>query len=357
MSFQVTTFPLFPITINGNKSDTSKPPASDASSSNYIIVQCWGRLLAKQWNKLEEEGLRSFNVVSRNTYLCYYRSSDLEKIQQMELVVYADVYRPELKITPDLLLSESDQDFKVDVIFHNGGQFDTADLERNIVEKTESHAKVLKTFSHKTRCILPGRYIQDVAALDEVCCIEKVRKLMPCNDRARQILRADQHVLVSNERRLYEGEGQVVAIADSSFDNGDKHAVHPAFEDRFEMGDHVQVQSRIEELICLGDVGRCRDTDGHGTHLCGCIAGNGRTSKGEEIKGIAPKARLVVQCAGRDFNIPDDRSQLFEVPFRDHNARVHCDAWGDVPDALDNVLAQFKRSNRQNPVQCRCGRA
>ena len=83
----------------------------------------------------------------------------------MELVVYADVYRPELKITPDLLLSESDQDYKVDVIFHNGGQFDTADLERNIVEKTESHAKVLKTFSHKTRCILPGRYIQDVAAL------------------------------------------------------------------------------------------------------------------------------------------------------------------------------------------------
>ena len=80
MSSQVTPSPLFPITINGNKFDTSKPPASDASSSNYIIVQCWGRLLAKQLNKLEEEGLRSFNLVSRNTYLCYYRSSDLGKI-------------------------------------------------------------------------------------------------------------------------------------------------------------------------------------------------------------------------------------------------------------------------------------
>ena len=117
-------------------------------------------------------------------------------------------------------------------------------------------------------------------------CIEKVAKLVSCNDKARVIMGAYAKLSPEPEQ-TYDGKGQVIAIADEDFDIGRIDLVHSAFT------------NRIKELIPLSDLPpqnrSLADPSGHGTHLCGSAAGNGRTRNGKHIRGITPQARLVVQ--------------------------------------------------------------
>ena len=57
---------MSPITINGNRLDESMKRAKDASTTKYILIQSLGRLSPSQRQKLETEGLRHFDYVSKN---------------------------------------------------------------------------------------------------------------------------------------------------------------------------------------------------------------------------------------------------------------------------------------------------
>ena len=74
---------VFPITINGNRFDESMKRAKDASTTNNILVHSLGSLSPSQRQQLETEGLKHFDYVSRNPYLCYYQPKDLDKIRGM----------------------------------------------------------------------------------------------------------------------------------------------------------------------------------------------------------------------------------------------------------------------------------
>src|SRR5256714_6872295 len=160
--------PMFPIMINGNRFDESVKPAADASKTDYILVQCQGRLSLSRRQKLDDAGLKHINYVSKNTYLCHYQSADLDKVRQMEPIVYTDVYRQEFKMAPNLKEAVPDRDYKVDVIFHRGVQSDSPDLRHRILETTRSRTKDIEFFPHEVRLTIPGRYIRDTAMLDDV---------------------------------------------------------------------------------------------------------------------------------------------------------------------------------------------
>jgi subtilisin family serine protease len=73
----------------------------------------------------------------------------------------------------------------------------------------------------------------------------------------------------------WDGKGEIVAILDSGVDRG-----HPDLADRVKSYDSVQGATAT-------------DTQGHGTHVAGIIAGTGKASGGK-ITGIAPGAQLCV---------------------------------------------------------------
>jgi serine protease AprX len=162
-----------------------------------------------------------------------------------------------------------------------------------------------------------------VASIDEVRRIEKVGKVVPRNNQARLILGAPvQPGPIPAQEQAYEGKGQLIAIADTGFDNGyrDGGQVHPAF------------RGRVLELYPMG--GAAADLDGHGTHVYGSAVGDGLTNTNDRIMGTAPHAHLVAQCAGSSFDqLPGDLNQLFEPPYKEHQARVHLNSWGtDMED-------------------------
>lgn len=70
--------------------------------------------------------------------------------------------------------------------------------------------------------------------------------------------------------------------------------------------------------------------------VCGSVLGDGYSDKmGGRIQGTAPKATLVMQSlldgAGYLSGIPDDLHNLFEPPYKEHDARIHTNSWGSSP--------------------------
>ncbi|MCC2254919.1 S8 family peptidase [Ruminococcus sp. CLA-AA-H200] len=76
--------------------------------------------------------------------------------------------------------------------------------------------------------------------------------------------------------RRYMGEGVCAAILDTGV------SVHPDLEGRI---------AGFKDFT--GGVQRCHDDSGHGTHVAGILAGNGKLSAGA-YAGMAPRARLLV---------------------------------------------------------------
>lgn len=117
----------------------------------------------------------------------------------------------------------------------------------------------------------------------------------------------------------WNGAGIVVALADSGVDES-----------------HPDLVGQFEAVIRRVPVADPRDPAGHGTHVCGTIAGNGSASGGA-IQGVAPGARLLVQGILDDqakfTGLPIDLGDLFQEAY-DRGARIHSNSWGALAGGI-----------------------
>jgi subtilisin family serine protease len=132
------------------------------------------------------------------------------------------------------------------------------------------------------------------------------------NDHARVLLGIDPQP-AGTPTFSQTGDGEIVAVADTGLDES-----------------HQDFAGRIERVVALGRTGDASDPDGHGTHVCASIAGDGAASNGE-IRGTAPGAKLFFQSimgpdGGLD-GLPWNLNDLFQ-PAYDAGARVHNNSWG-----------------------------
>lgn len=120
------------------------------------------------------------------------------------------------------------------------------------------------------------------------------------------------------------GKGELIGVADTGVD-----CLHPDFG------------TRIKDEVLLAANAAVGDPAGHGTHVCGIIAGDGAAS-GHEILGMAPEAELFVQALadtnGRFSGIPIDLNDLFQAAY-DKGVRVHNNSWGALAGGLYTIDA------------------
>lgn len=333
------------ITINGISIDPLAPSAAlasadlvvtDASRSNYLLIQTTQPLNQDQKAIMAKMGVTILEYVPENTYLCRYLPADLTDIRSLPFVTWANIYITGFKISPNLALkgtgnkfstlseivakpgqSFSDMPKTVDVVFHSDVNPET--VREKIATAAQLDPADLKLSRHKVRITVQTKHLADLAAIDEVRHIEEVvpRKLH-CNI-ARQIIKAGIPVY----QYLYEGEGQIVVVADSGFDKGSTIDVHPAF------------QNRVVKLYALGRSNNANDPHGHGTHVAGSVLGNAVSGTlGINIRGIAPQSLLIFQSLmdgqGGLGGIPDDLDDLFLPPYQQYGARIHTNSWGSL---------------------------
>src|SRR6516162_6540086 len=338
------------ITINGITVDPlaphRAPPAramleemrsNDASKFNYILVQTTHPLNREEKSQLAEAGASILEYVPQDTYLCHFPLSDLGRVRALRCVSWTGPYDKGFKLHPALIGLERKGTVRslfevsvrphatldatpkvVDVILHRN--LKASDVLEKIAEAAQVSPDLIQVARNKVRLTVKARQLDALANVDGVRTVEEVRPRKLLNNIARKILGAP---VVGAANPAFFGEGQLVAVADTGFDRGSTTDTHTAFT------------GRVQKLYALGRPNDSTDTDGHGTHVCGSVLGNGTsTILNVSIQGTAPEAKLVMQSVldsgGGLGGLPADLNDLFAAPYNSDGARIHSNSWGST---------------------------
>lgn len=137
------------------------------------------------------------------------------------------------------------------------------------------------------------------------------------------------------------GTGQMVAVADTGLDSGDKNTV---------VADFTHLHSGY--VWGYGSVS-WSDPDGHGTHVMGSVSGNGELSGGV-VRGGAYETKPIIQSLWSamvgELTPPNELRQLFSQAY-EQGARIHSNSWGN-PSAVgeyDSEAFQVDQFMWENP--------
>ncbi|OFZ56401.1 MAG: hypothetical protein A2428_09955 [Bdellovibrionales bacterium RIFOXYC1_FULL_54_43] len=142
-------------------------------------------------------------------------------------------------------------------------------------------------------------------------------------------------------QRGFSGEGQIVGMADTGVDSGSTSTMHPDL-------------SAVTKGYAMGfGSSSWEDTNGHGTHVCGSVIGNGRASDGK-IRGGAHSASMVVDGLWSpimdNLAFKNDFNFLLGAPYKD-GVRIHTNSWGAANNlgAYDTFAAAADAYMWNNP--------
>jgi len=152
-----------------------------------------------------------------------------------------------------------------------------------------------------------------LSALPEVDNVVEYVEPVLYNDLSRQLIGVEARAGAPPFTLSQDGTGETVGIADTGIDSA-----HPDFA------------GRIVSAIARGRAGDTSDPNGHGTHVAGSLLGDG-TASGGQFRGVAPRARLVMQslldAGGGLGGLPLDLNDLFDEAYA-AGVRVHNNSWG-----------------------------
>src|SRR4051812_17652082 len=202
------------ITINGVSLDptshtalAANVTAADASKSDYILVHTATPLTEQQKADLAKAGAEIQEYVSENTYMCGYKASNLTPVRSLPFVTWAGTYNQGFKIRPSLRSSVpnaaahivasvappsiSRKPVHVDVVLHEGVDAGSMALKEKIAAAARLSPEELQMSGDKVRLTVQERYLDALAAVDEVRHVEPVPVMKLFNNVARPILNAN----------------------------------------------------------------------------------------------------------------------------------------------------------------------
>ncbi|RXE58134.1 Kelch repeat-containing protein [Acetivibrio mesophilus] len=293
-----------------------------SNEEGAYIVSFNGPITDEMKNDVMELGVKFIDYTPEYSYLCYMTADTAEKVKGISHVVDVLTYENEYKIDPALLSKFSENkgiksligidtpSLELDVRISTFGIDDS-----NLISEIEKlGASNVSLRENNIYAKISADKIEELSELKSVKFIEEVPEYELFNDKASGIIQSEIASTFG-----YEGEGQIVGIADTGLDKGisglNNGTIHKDFSGRI-----------IKIIDWVNDTGS--DQNGHGTHVAGSIAGNGEMSQGK-IKGMAPKANLVIQKIGAyDGSIYMNSFYNLLQEAYDNGVRIHNNSWG-----------------------------
>lgn len=173
------------------------------------------------------------------------------------------------------------------------------------------------------------------------------------NDRARGIT---QSGTVGDEPYAalgLNGDGQVVGVADSGLDDlscffidtyGEKTPRSRAINPKTNIG-----RRKVIQYVAFAD--DRDDEDGHGTHVCGSIAGKSLSGTKNEYDGMAPEAKIAFFDIGvtgeAGLQVPSLYNSIFPAAYN-ADAHLHSNSWGSNYQVCDERCEDIDRFTYEN---------
>jgi len=334
---------------------------TNSATSDYILMQTAAPLTAAQKAELARAGVKLHGYVE-GAYEGEYRDRDLDRLRALPFLAWVGEAPDKVKVSPELHAATQSSTAhllsmltpagapgagrtRVNIVLRPGVD-DAAALD-SIAAAAGLSRDDLDVRNRTVRAAVDADRLDAIAAIDQVHHIEKDHDKQLWNNVARGILGADTVAT----QTTFTGAGQIVAVCDTGFDIGDAADPHPAFE------------GRVRQLYALGRPGDASDHNGHGTHVCGSVLGDGTTAAYGPIRGCAPAATLIVQsiesAGGALGGLRDGMIPILQQAY-DDGARVHSNSWGDknnhyAADSRD--VDDFVWHNRDTVVVIAAGNA
>ncbi len=312
----------------------------------YWLVQFVGPYLPAWVEAMRATGATVVGPMPQSSLLVRMTAEQAQAVAAIPQVQWVGEYLPSYKIHP-LLIGQAgplpDVEFRRLVAPPPGVEARAAepplavtivlfeaDALSAVVAQIEANAGVVRAAEAGTIiCELPRANLGAVAALPAVAQIAPYEPTTPDMQAARGIT----GVQAAFDLHGLDGEGEVVGVADSGLDIGaDTDQLHPDFRALDGSGGRVigyNVGGRTDAATGLPV---WDDPEGHGTHVAGTTAGNGRAdSLRRRPSGVAYQARLVMQSLldpALQFNIPANLNALYEPIYLTDGVRSHNNSWG-----------------------------
>ncbi|NCD34031.1 MAG: hypothetical protein EOL87_11545 [Spartobacteria bacterium] len=308
------------------------PLALRADANNpYQIVQFDSATGLSGSKLLKEQGIDVLTSIRNFAYVVRVDEEQLAVVRDMSSVTAVVPFHPYFKMAPDVLdavvscTNDDDQTAKKYGVSTFQG-VSRKQAERLLSDVSIEHVTQLNDAWAFTVLCEPAR-VAELSRIPEINWVQRMPELQMMNDLASRHTKASAfHNVYTN----YQGQGVTVAVLDSGID-----FENPGFSVNASLPTSTNMNSRI---VYYGHKDRYMyDTNGHGTHVAGSIAGNGALSStvnkapgsgsapygSDQFKGVAPGANLVVL---NDFN-----SYLEAEPIElayEQGARIANNSWG-----------------------------
>jgi serine protease AprX len=177
-------------------------------------------------------------------------------------------------IDPSLMSKiRSNSNDKVSAIVYHHHKYASSHMEKCICRLPEVKIKYHLPLINAIAVEMPASLVKKVAVMDEVNYLSDDAKVFIHMDNARKTIKETRSITSQ-----YTGKDVGVAIIDTGV------AMHP---------DLVKPHNRITAFKDFVNKKKSPyDDNGHGTHVAGCIAGNGYSSQGK-YAGVAPEANII----------------------------------------------------------------
>jgi len=286
---------------------------SQAGPEDYYIVQFQDTVLGEWRANVEAIGGTLVGYIPDHCYLVRLHQAQVNPVRQLPEVRWVGHYQPSYRVSP-LLSERLKYGEEVSVVISTFQSEELSEVGGLIASHGGRVLGPLPAPGTVLRATLRGDLVSAIAAAKGIAWIEEYVPHRLYNDQAGPVIGADAVWTVPG----LNGEGQVVAVADTGLDLGvDDATLHP------------DVEGRIAEGQAWGRP-TWDDPHGHGTHVAGSVLGDGSQSSGV-YSGVAPAASLVMQSILDAENglggIPTDLRDLLSDA-RDAGAQVHTNSWG-----------------------------